>query len=49
MALVEHLEEDVEHVRMGLLDLVEQDDLVRPPPDGLGQLAALVVADVAWW
>ena len=32
---------------MRLLDLVEQDDLVRPPADRLGQLAALVVADVA--
>ena len=27
--VVEHLEQDVEHVRVGLLDLVEQDDLVR--------------------
>ena len=46
-AVVEDLEQDVEDVRMGLLDLVEQDDLVRPPPDRLGELAALVVADVA--
>ena len=46
-AVVEDLEEDVEDVRVRLLDLVEQDDLVRPAADGLGQLAALVVADVA--
>ena len=46
-AVVEHLEQHVEHVRVGLLDLVEQHHLVRPPPDGLGQLAALLVADVA--
>ena len=46
-AVIEDLEEDVEDVRVRLLDLVEQDDLVRPAADGLGQLAALVVADVA--
>ncbi len=32
---------------MGLLDLVEQDHRVRPAADRLGQLAALLVADVA--
>ncbi len=32
---------------MGLLDLVEQDHAVRPPAHPLGELAALVVADVA--
>ena len=32
---------------MGLLDLVEQDHAVGPAPYGLGELAALVVADVA--
>ena len=46
-AVVEDLEQDVEDVGMGLLDLIEQDDLVGPPPDRLGQLAAFVVADVA--
>ncbi len=46
-AVVEHLQQDVEDVGVRLLDLVEQDDAVRPSPDGLGQLTALVVADVA--
>ena len=32
---------------MGLLDLVEEDHLVRPAADRLGQLAALLVPDVA--
>ena len=32
---------------MGLLDLVEQDDGVRAPAHRLGELAALLVADVA--
>ena len=45
--VLEDLEEDVEDLRMGLLDLVEQDDAVVLAADGLGQLAALVEADVA--
>ena len=45
--VVEHLQQHVEHVRMRLLDLVEQDHLVGPPPHRLGQHPALVVADIA--
>ena len=46
-AVVEHLQQDVEDLAVGLLDLVQQHDRVRAPPDGLGELAALLVADVA--
>ena len=46
-AVVEQLQEDVEDLRVRLLDLVEQDDGVRAAPHGLGELAALLVADVA--
>jgi hypothetical protein len=46
-SVVEHLEEDVEDVAVRLLDLVEQDDRIRPPPHRLRELPALVVADVA--
>ena len=45
--VVHHLQQDVEDVVVGLLDLVEQDDRVRAPAHGLGELAALLVADVA--
>mgnify|MGYP007099125007 CR=1 FL=1 len=45
-AVVEHLQEDVERLRVGLLDLVEEDDGVGAPADGLRELAALLVADV---
>src|SRR5438094_649605 len=43
-AVVEDLEEHVEDVVVRLLDLVEEDDAVRPAADGLGQLPALLVA-----
>ena len=46
-AVVEHLQQDVEDVGVGLFDLVEQHDRVGAPADGLGQLAALLVAHVA--
>jgi len=46
-AVVEHLEQDVEDIRVRLLDLVEEDDGVGLAAHGLGELAALVVADVA--
>jgi hypothetical protein len=46
-AVVEHLQQDVEDVRVRLLHLVEQHDGVRPAAHRLGQLAAGLVADVA--
>ena len=46
-AVVEHLQQDVEGVGVGLFDLVEQYDGVGALPHGLGQLAALVVPYVA--
>ena len=45
--VVEQLQQRVEHVRVRLLDLVEQDHGVRPAAHRLGQLPAFVVADVA--
>ena len=46
-ALVEDLEEDLVHVGVRLLDLVEQHHAVGPAAHRLGQHAALAVADVA--
>ncbi len=46
-SVIKHLQQDVEHVGVRLLDLVEQHHLVRPAADGFGQLTALVVAHVA--
>ena len=45
--VVHHLEQDVEQVRVRLLDLVEHQHGVRRLADRVGQQAALVEADVA--
>ena len=47
VALVEHREEHVLNAGMGLFHLVEQHHAVGPPPHGLGQHAALAIADIA--
>src|SRR6266849_50137 len=46
-AIVHNLQQDVEHVRVRLLDFVKQDDRIRTPPYLLGKLSALFVADIA--
>jgi hypothetical protein len=46
-AVVQHLQQHVEHVRVRLLDLVEQHHRVGLAAHRLGQVAALLVADVA--
>ena len=47
MALVHKLKEKSCDLAVRLLELVEEEHRVRPPPHRLGELAALVVADVA--
>ncbi len=47
MAVVQNLQQDVEHVRVGLLDLVEEHHGIGVAPDLLGELPALVKAHVA--
>ena len=46
-AVLEDLQEELQDIRMGLLHLVKEDDGVGTAADGLGQLAALLVAHVA--
>ena len=46
-AVVEQLEQHVEDVVVGLFDLVEEDDAIGLAAHRLGELAALLVADVA--
>ena len=45
--IVEHLQEQVPHVRMRLLHLVQQNHVVRTSADRLRELTALLVAHVA--
>ena len=45
-SVIEHLQQNVEHLGVRLLDLVEQDHRVRTPPHRFGELTALFVADV---
>ena len=47
LAVVHHLQEDVEQVRMRLLDLVEEEHAMRMLVDAVGEEAALVEADIA--
>ena len=47
LAVIHHLQQDVEQVGMGLLDLVEQQHGVGMLIDAVGQEAALVEADIA--
>ena len=47
LAVIENLQQDVQHIRMRLFDLVEKDDGVGLAADLLGQLAGLVIADIA--
>src|SRR5207248_7848712 len=46
VSLIEHLQQDVEHIGMRLLDLVEQDHRVRLPAHGLRERSRVLVADV---
>ena len=45
--VIENLEEELVELPGCLLDFVDEDDRVRLPPDVLGELATLVVTDVA--
>ena len=47
LAVIHHLQEDVEEIRMCFLDFVEQQHAVRVLVDAISQQAALIEADVA--
>ena len=46
--VLQDLEQDVEHLRVGLLDLVQEHHGVALAADSLGQLAAFLEAHIAW-
>ena len=47
-AIVQNLQQHIEHIRMGLFDFVQQDDAVGVTAYSLGQLTALIIAHIAW-
>src|SRR5580704_17479971 len=48
-AIVQNLQQDVEDIRVRLLDLVKTNYRVGPPAYRLGELATFVVADISGW
>ncbi len=46
-AIVQYLQQDVEHIRMGLFDFIEEQDAVRLAAHRLGQLSSFFIADIA--
>ena len=46
-AVIQHLKQDVKYIRVRLFHLVEQNDRIRSAANGFGQLAALLIADIA--
>ena len=48
-AVIEHLQQQVEHLRVRLLDFIEQHHRIGPAPHRLGELASFLVAHVARW
>ena len=46
-SVIEYLKQHVEHIRMRLLDFIEQDHAIRPAPHRFGEIPALFVSDVA--
>ena len=46
-AIVKHLQQHVENIRVRLFNLVEQYNAVRLPAHGLGKLTALIIANVS--
>ena len=46
-AIIQDLQQHVEHIRMGFLNLIKQNHLIGPPPHRFGQHAPLIIADIA--
>ena len=47
LSILQNLKQDVKHVRMRLFNFIEQDDRIRFSAHLFGELAALVIADIA--
>ena len=47
-AVIHHLEQDVEHIRMRLFDFVQQQHAMRMLIHAISQKSALIEPDIAW-
>ena len=47
-SIVQYLKQDVEHIRVCLFHLIEQNNRVRSAANRFGQLTALLIADISW-
>ena len=47
-AVVQNLQQGIEDIVMGFFDFIEEHHGVGPAADRFGQLASLVITDVAW-
>ena len=47
-AIVQHLQQDVEHIGMCLLYLIEEHHLIGFSAHRFGQLSALIVSHISW-
>src|SRR5690625_110172 len=48
-AIIQHLQQDIEDIRMSLFHLVQQNHRIGLAAHGFREIAALLVADVTWW
>ena len=47
-AVVQHLKEYIEDIRMGFLHLIKKHNTIRFPADCFRQLATLIIAHISW-
>ena len=48
MSVIQHLEQNVKHIRMGFLYLIKQDHGVGIPAYLFTELSALIIAHISW-
>src|SRR5262245_27369937 len=46
--VVEGLQHNIPHIRMSFFDLIQKYHAVGPTSDALGQISALLIADMSW-
>ncbi len=47
MPIVQHLQQDIEDIRVGFFNLIKQENGIWLAPDLLAELSSLLIADIA--